>query len=124
MSLGASRRTIVAQLLLETLVIAVLALIVASALSYCLAGSVGNIAEAAASPKNAEETFDYHYQLELDIRPCIDKTSADPIDLTYGLTVSNILIVSLAVLAVTAGSVLITSWNVLKLKPNHLLTRR
>jgi hypothetical protein len=124
MSLGVSRRTILMQLLLEALAIAVLALIAASALSYCLADGAGSMAEASVSPKNTEETFDYYYQLELVLPPCIITTSADPSDLTYGLGAANILIVAAMVLFCAVLSVLVTSWSVLKLKPNHLLTRR
>ncbi len=124
MSLGVGRRAIALQLLLEALAIALLALVAAAALSYFLAPGVGNMAEESVSPRNAEETFDYFYQLELDLRPSITKTSADPINLTYGLSSANILIVAAAVLFSTFLGVLITSWNVIKRTPTHLLTRR
>ncbi len=121
MSMGVSKRTIVLQLLLETTALAVLALILAACLSGPLAGPVGNMAENIVSPKETADT--YAFKTDMFLRPYIDVTSADPVDLTYGLTTLNILIVTLTVLVSTAISVVVSSWNVMKLNPKHVLTR-
>ena len=110
---------IVLQPLLETTALAVLALILAVCLSGLLAGPVGSMAEKLASPKNTEEPYTIRFIMLL---PVIDKVSADPVNLTYGLGASNVLIAALAVLASAAAGVLVTSRSVLKMKPKDVLS--
>ena len=120
MSMGISSRMILLQLLLETTTFAVLSLIFAVCLSGLLAGPVGNIAEKLVSPKNAEETYTVRFNMLL---PIINKVSAEPVDLSYGLSAANILITAIVIVVSAIGSVLVTSWNIMKLNPKHVLTR-
>ena len=55
-------------------------------------------------------------------KPVIEKVSADPVDLTYVLTASNVLIVAAVAIGSTVLSVLVTSRNVLRLKPKYVLS--
>ncbi len=121
MSMGVSKRTIVLQLLLETMVLAVLALILGVCLSGFLAGPVGNMAEKIVSPKGTADT--YAFKTDMFLRPYIDVTSAEPVDLSYGLSAANILITAIVIVVSAIGSVLVTSWNIMKLNPKHVLTR-
>ncbi len=120
LSMGVGRRNILLQLLLECVMLSVIALIIAFLLSSLLAGPVGNLAERLVSPPDTGEA----YQAKLrDFDFVVEMLPSGPVDLTYGLTALNILIVSLMVLISTAISVVVSSWNVMKLNPKHVLTR-
>ncbi|SHI24657.1 MacB-like core domain-containing protein [Sporobacter termitidis DSM 10068] len=118
MSLGESKRKIVLQQLYESLTLAVVALVLAAAVSAALSGPVGSMANRLASPKETGSTYDMEI-VNHDI--VIDKSSADPVNLTYGLNAENILIAAAAVLGSTALSVGITARNVTKMKPKAVL---
>jgi putative ABC transport system permease protein len=123
LSLGESKRKIVSQQLLESIIIALMALILAAVLSGALANAFGHLTEAVLTPS---EITDQPYAVERHyyyFAPVVEKVSADPINLIYGLTAPNILIVALAVLGSTAFSVAVTARNVMKLSPKLILTR-
>ncbi|SHI24642.1 MacB-like core domain-containing protein [Sporobacter termitidis DSM 10068] len=118
MSLGVAKRKLVLQQLYESLTLAVVALILAAAVSAALAGPVGSVANRLASPRETGSAYDIEI-VNFDI--VIDKVSADPVNLTYGLTAQNILIAAVAVLGSTALSVGITARNITKMKPKAVL---
>ncbi|SHH82267.1 MacB-like core domain-containing protein [Sporobacter termitidis DSM 10068] len=118
MSLGESKRKLVLQQLYESLTLAVVALILAAAVTAALAGPVGSMANRLASPKETGSTYDMEI-VNHDI--VIGKSSADPVNLTYGLNAENILIAAVAVLGSTALSVGLTARNVTKMKPKAVL---
>ncbi len=120
LSMGVGRRNILLQLLLECLMLSVIALVIAFLLSSLLAGPVGNLAERLVSPPDTGEAYQAKLR-EFDF--VVEMLPSGPVDLTYGLTAINILIVSLTVLVSTAISVVVSSWNVMKLNPKHVLTR-
>ena len=120
LSMGVGRRNILLQLLLECVMLSVIALIIAFLLSSLLAGPVGNLAERLVSPPDTGEAYQAKLR-EFDF--VVEMLPSGPVDLTYGLTALNILIVSLMVLLSTAISVVASSWNVMKLNPKHVLTR-
>ncbi|SHH82328.1 MacB-like core domain-containing protein [Sporobacter termitidis DSM 10068] len=118
MSLGVAKRKLVLQQLFESLTFAVVALILAAAVSAALAGPVGSAANRIASPRETGSAYDIK---TVDFNIVIDKASADPVNLSYGLTAQNILIAAAAVLGSTALSVGITARNITKMKPKAVL---
>jgi putative ABC transport system permease protein len=114
MSLGVGKGKIVLQQLLESLTLAVVALILAAAVSAALAGPVGSMANRLASPKETGSTYDIKV-VNFDI--VIDKVSADPVNLIYSLSAQNVLLAAAAVLGSTALSVGLTARNITKMKP-------
>ena len=120
LSMGVGRRNILLQLLLECVMLSVVALIIAFLLSSLLAGPVGNLAEKMVSPPDTGEAYKATLR-RFDF--VVEMLPSGPVDLTYGLTALNILMVSLMVLISTAISVVALSWNVMKLNPKHVLTR-
>ena len=120
LSMGVGRRNILLQLLLECVMLSVIALVIAFLLSSLLAGPVGNLAERLVSPPDKGEAYKATLR-RFDF--VVEMLPSGPVDLTYGLTALNILMVSLMVLISTAISVVVSSWNVMKLNPKHVLTR-
>ncbi len=120
LSMGVGRRNILLQLLLECVMLSAVALIIAFLLSSLLAGPVGNLAEKMVSPPDTGEAYKATLR-RFDF--VVEMLPSGPVDLTYGLTALNILMVSLMVLISTAISVVVSSWNVMKLNPKHVLTR-
>ncbi len=120
LSMGVKKRNIVMQQLLECIILALLALILAIVISGLFADSFGRFAEKIMTPTTTTSEM---YEVEsVYHKPVINKVSTDPVDLEYGLTVQNILIVAAVVMGSTAGSVLVTSRNVLKMKPKDVLS--
>jgi len=122
-SLGAAKRKLVLQQLFESLTLAVVALLLAVAVSGILASSVGTIVNRLATSRETGSSYNVYE----DTEPAsgyifsIDKVSADPVNLTYGLSAQNVLLAAAAVLGSTALSVGLTARHITKLKPKAVL---
>ena len=120
LALGSGRRAIVSQLLLESVIIAAAALLFAVLLTGVFSGSVGHFVENMSSSQVTEET--YTVEKDESFLPVISKASADPVDLSYGLTAGNILLAALLLFGSVGLSVLVSARNILKLKPREVLS--
>jgi putative ABC transport system permease protein len=119
LSIGVRKRGVVLQLLLENTVIAVAALIIAALISGALAGGVGELADRIVSPPEGAETY---YVDEGAIHLEVEKRSADPVNLEYGLSAGTAAIVAAAVLCSTAFGVLVASRDVIDMEPRKILS--
>ena len=120
MSLGLSKKTIIGQLVLECAIIAIIALVLAFIVSSVLAEPVGRAMENMTSPEISEEA--YTVEQSSAFMPIISKALSEPINLQYGLSVTNILIVTLIILGSIIVSVLFSARKVMKLKPKSVLS--
>jgi putative ABC transport system permease protein len=119
MSLGVAKRELVLQQLLESLTVAIAALLLAAVVSGALAGPVGNLANRLASNRGTGSAYTVR-ETSYEVI-AIDKVSSDPVNLTYGLSAQNVLIAAAAVLGSTALSVGLTARNITKMKPKAAL---
>ena len=120
MSLGLSKKTIIGQLIIECMIIAVIALVLAFIVSSILAGPVGHLIETMVSPDDYSNT--YVVEFDLFFIPKIEKALADPIALDYYLSATNILLVALIILGSIIVSVLFSARKIMKLKPKSVLS--
>ena len=120
MSLGLSKKAIIGQLILECVITSIIALILAFIVSSVLAGPVGSVMENMTSPEISEES--YTVERSIDFMPIISKALAEPVNLQYGLSASNILIVALIIFGSIIVSVLFSARKIMALKPKSVLS--
>lgn len=58
----------------------------------------------------------------MEFTPIISRVAADPVVLTYSLSVGNIVCIALAVIGIACASVMLTAIKVLSLKPQNILS--
>lgn len=121
LSVGINKRKIIAQIFLECFIITAISLALTLASSRCVTNGCFNLAEKIATPKVNEEAYSVDVAYG-EIVPTITKVSSgDSVDLEYGDAGRNMLFLVLIVCAISCGSVLLASVQIMKIPPNRLL---
>lgn len=119
-SLGVKKRKMVAQFLIEAILIAAAAFVFAGVLAKPVTDAMGHLMSNAANQTLGEEP----YEVEFDAGSgdiIINKTPTEPVALEYHLTWPIMLFVFMAMLLVVMAAVLASSRSILRQKPMDVL---
>lgn len=117
LSIGLTKRSITGQFVLESMIVVVIGLILAMALSGVMIDGAGELANSLATPKETGEVFEMHAW-----EPVAYRVSSGEINVEYSLTVWTVLGMVLGTGAVTAGSVILAARRTMKAKPKEILS--
>ncbi len=120
LSIGVSRREILAQVLLESIVITTVALGVAIGLSKPLVDGCSKVMEQAMSPDSQVEA----YVMDISAtnpNPVIHKVASDPVKLNSDISIGDVLFLGIMVYFISCVSVCIASVRTTRMNPRSLL---
>ena len=118
-SLGMGRRNVIGQMLAESLMVAVAALILATALSGTIVDKCMDFAERATEPKANAEI----YEAEVDYwqNPVVTQVSAEKAELEHGISGYEVILMVVLVCGISSVSVLFASIKITDIEPKKLL---
>ncbi len=119
LSIGMKKRTIVGQMLIESLAVSAAALVLAILLSNSLVSVCSQAVERFATPDAKEET--YRITLRDGIYPEMEKASSDKVALSSEVTPETVMLLIVLVSGISAASVLLASVRILETDPKKLL---
>jgi len=119
LSIGMKKRTIVGQMLIESLAVSAAALVLAILLSGPLVSVCSQAAEQLAAPDAKEET--YRVTLRNGMYPEMDKISSDEVALSGEVTPETVVILIVLVSGISATSIFLASISILETEPKKLL---
>ncbi len=119
LSIGMKKRTIVGQMLIESLAVSAAALVLAILLSGPLVSVCSQAAERLAAPDVKEET--YRVTLRDGMYPEMDKISSDEVALSGEVTPETVVILIVLVSGISATSIFLASISILETEPKNLL---
>lgn len=121
LSIGVSKRRILAQLLMECIVITTVALGAAIGLSKPLIEGCSSIMEQVMSPDSETETYVIDESSMITPNPVIQKISSDPVKLDSYVSIQDITFLGIMVYVISCMSVCIASVRTTRVNPKTLL---
>ena len=120
LSMGFGKLHLQLQLILEAALVTSFALMLSFLAAGSTVSSVGAFAQKAASAGETKEL--YHVEFDMFLNPVVEKVAAEPVHLSYTLSLENILLIVVLLLAVTVGSVCLASRQILRRPPRDILS--
>ena len=120
LSLGIGRRKIIGQMLLESLIAAVAALMLSLVLSGIIVDKCKNLAEQVTAPKEGVEAYDA--EVNYWSEPVVNQVSAEKVELEYGVSGYEVILMIVLVCGVSSVSVLLAAIKITDIEPMRLLS--
>lgn len=118
-SIGLKKASILRQLIVEIMLLALIAFALAIGMAMPLTNVIGNkVADSVVQSKTEEQYVPIRKDNDY-FR--VEKTSSDPVELEYAVMMKEIAIGGAVLLAVSVGSAILSAGSILRLKPKELL---
>ena len=121
LSIGSSKKEVIIQYMAETLIISALGILAAIIISTAVIPVLGNLANAAVSPKVNDPVFEV-YDSAGKVGVQVTKISA-PVTIEYSLTPTAVFLSIVTVLFSGVLSVMLSAKNIIKLKPRDIFSK-
>ena len=123
LSVGTRKRSIIWQIMLECFILTFMAVVLMYACAPVLTKEIFHGVSEAASPDDQEEAYTVIISMASSL-PAIEKVSSERITISYKYTLKDLLLLAVALYAITAVSVLGAEIKIVKLPPGMLLRSR
>lgn len=120
LSIGVSKRKILAQLLVESIVITTIALGAAIGLSKPLVEGCSRVMEQTMSPDSETEAYVMDVSAT-NPNPVIHKVASDPVELDSHISIQDVIFLTIMVYVISCVSVCIASVRTTRVNPKTLL---
>lgn len=120
LSMGIKKISIRFQLMLECALTGVAALILSFSIAGYTINGFGKFTEQMAAPDVQEDQYDVEVDARFNME--IEKVSAEAVRLDYTLDIRNVVLITVLVLGISAGSVCLASLQLLRRKPKDILS--
>ncbi|MDO5549368.1 MAG: FtsX-like permease family protein [Eubacteriales bacterium] len=120
LSIGINKKKVIVQMVLECVTVSVVGLVLTFVLSTATINGCCKATEYITAPKSEDPMYkaSVHWGFtELDI----EKVSSEAVQLDYDLSGRDVVWITLVILAISTGSVLLASNQVMRIKPKELL---
>lgn len=119
-SIGLQKKNILMQLIIEVVILALIAFVVSIIIAAPLSNSIGNQIADSVTRNESGETYQPIKNDNDYFR--VEKTASEPVELQYTVTIKDVALQGIIIIAIVVLSAILSTASILRLKPKNILS--